>query len=90
MMTLKEETYVIYEDGSRLKYMGRHSVYEKLRSAKQTVTVIAERRVRDKLYQEHRTDYYDIPKDTIKELTEAYKKEHFEIRIFKDSGETIR
>ena len=78
------EVYVIYKDGELYHPRGRKTVYLKLGSAKQVVTTDSKRDVGYKY-----SDYCKLSKE---EMDEAFKesKTHYEIRIFKDSGEIVR
>lgn len=87
---IKIEVYVLYKDGELFHKRGRKSVYFKESNAKQVIT--SESKDDAELIYENEGHwnkcYYELPK-SIREEYIKQAKSHYEIRIFKDSGEVI-
>lgn len=86
----KIEIYVIYKDGELYHSRGRKSTYLKESNARQVITSESKNDA-ELIYDDERhwNKYYDeLPKSIRDEYIEQAKT-HYEIRIFKDSGEVI-
>lgn len=84
------EVYVIYKDGEWYHPRGRKGVYFKKGSARQVITIDSEDDA-ESLYENEghwNKCYYELPKSIRDEYIEKTRS-HYEIRIFKDSGEAV-
>lgn len=79
------EVYVIYKDGELYHPTGRKTVYLKTSGARQVVTMGSEYDARNN----NDYDYYVCSKKDREKLHQEAKS-HYEIRIYKDSGETLK
>lgn len=78
------EVYAIYKDGEVYRQTGRKTVYLKLSSAKQVITTDS----KDDAEHDYEGDWYELSNEKIEELVKQ-AKQHYQIRIFKDSGEVV-